>query len=288
MECLHLRIPLDLEPQSPSRGMRHESLAELAYLPKPAQYLLRIDDLCPTIHERRWSRIRELIASFQIRPILAVIPNNLDRDLLKSPPDPGFWQQMRQIQEDGATIALHGYHHLCKEESADGLIPLHRRTEFAGVPFDLQLSRITRGLEILRGHGLDPKLFVAPRHGFDWDTLDAIVQLGVPILSDGMARVPFLRGGVTWLPMQLWSPVPQEKGVWTICIHPNSTDRSRFCKLESFLAEFAAQFTSFDRVLADFPAEELDFRERVHERMATRRLLLRRPLVERGISSRRR
>jgi hypothetical protein len=148
----------------------------------------------------------------------------------------------------------------------------------------VQKSWIARGLEILRDHGLHPRLWVAPRHGFDWNTLEAIRAQGIEFLSDGMARVPFRRGGVTWVPMQLWSPVAREKGVWTICLHPNSTDRSKIAQLELFIEEHADQFTTFDRVIADFPAAELDVFERVHEKLAARRILLRRTLVAHGIS----
>ena len=32
-------------------------------IPRPAQYLLRIDDLCPTVSQKRWRRILGLIRS---------------------------------------------------------------------------------------------------------------------------------------------------------------------------------------------------------------------------------
>ena len=92
-------------------------------LPSPAQYLLRIDDLCPTVHAHRWSRLRLLIQEFGIRPILAVIPDNQDRDLDASPPSPEFWNQIRAMEAAGATIALHGFRHLC-HSSAKSLMPL--------------------------------------------------------------------------------------------------------------------------------------------------------------------
>lgn len=55
-------------------------------IPKPAQYLLRFDDLCPTVSRARWERFLPLIEEFGIRPILAVIPDNLDHSLELSPP----------------------------------------------------------------------------------------------------------------------------------------------------------------------------------------------------------
>jgi predicted deacetylase len=90
---------------------------------RPAQYLLRFDDLCPTMDRERWERFLPLLAQYKIRPILAVVPDNQDRALELSPPDAGFWEEMRARQASGATIALHGYRHLCVNRGRS-LVPL--------------------------------------------------------------------------------------------------------------------------------------------------------------------
>src|ERR1700693_4921108 len=100
-------------------------------LPRPAQYLLRIDDICPTMDRERWSNIRDLIRTYEVRPILAVIPDNQDYKLQKFPLYSGFWEEMRELQAEGATIAVHGYRHLCMERRGS-LVPLHHRSGFAG------------------------------------------------------------------------------------------------------------------------------------------------------------
>jgi predicted deacetylase len=244
-------------------------------LPRPAQYLLRFDDLCPTVQHRRWQRLVNVVREFGIRPILAVVPDNRDLDLVCSPPDPGFWAQMREMEAAGATIAAHGYQHLC-DTSGKNLLGLHQRTEFAGLSFELQRQWIAHGLKILGDQGLTPKLWVAPRHSFDMNTLLALRKEGLRYISDGLARVPFTRGGVTWIPQQLWLPVPKRAGLWTICIHSNSARVPIYSKLRSFLAKHAHQFTSFDRVVAEFEPAELDFTEQMYERYASFRLRTRR------------
>jgi hypothetical protein len=236
-------------------------------IPKPAQYLLRFDDLCPTVSVRRWQRLLPMIQEFSLRPILAVVPDNRDRTLELSPPDPEFWTQMRVLEAAGASIALHGYRHLC-ESKGRSLVPLHRHTEFAGVPERTQREWIHAGLEILRAQGLHPKIWVAPRHGFDRNTLRALRSEGIGVLSDGFARVPFTRGGMTWIPQQLWGPLEKSKGLWTICIHSNSTHGSEVEELHDFLRSHSAQFTSLDRVLAEFPPVRLGPLERLHEASA--------------------
>jgi hypothetical protein len=236
-------------------------------IPKPAQYLLRFDDLCPTVSVRRWLRLLPMIQEFSLRPILAVVPDNRDRTLELSPPDPEFWTQMRVLEAAGASIALHGYRHLC-ESKGRSLVPLHRHTEFAGVPERTQREWIHAGLEILRAQGLHPKIWVAPRHGFDRNTLRALRREGIGVLSDGFARVPFTKGGMTWIPQQLWGPLEKSKGLWTICIHSNSTHGSEVEELHDFLRSHSAQFTSLDRVLAEFPPVRLGPLERLHEVLA--------------------
>jgi hypothetical protein len=240
-------------------------------IPEPAQYLLRFDDLCPTIGRTQWERIHTLIAEFGIRPILAVIPDNQDPQFMYSEADPKFWSQMRSLQAAGGTIALHGYQHLCVSRGRS-LLPLHRRTEFSGAPAEVQLQWIQKGLEILRDQGLSPSIWVAPRHGFDRATLRALRAVGIGYLSDGFARAPFLRGGVTWIPQQLWGPVTKSKGLWTICIHSNSASRRMVKSLRAFLQAYGKQFTSFERVKAEYPSTSIGMTDRVYGAFAIARI----------------
>jgi predicted deacetylase len=221
-----------------------------------------------------WSGVRDLIRQFGIHPILAVIPDNQDLDLETSPFNEHFWEEVRAMQREGAAIALHGYQHRCTSR-AKSLLPLHRRSEFAGHPLIEQCSRIRTGLALLRGRGLNPRLFVAPNHSFDHVTLRALGEEGLPYLSDGFARVPFIRDGVTWIPQQLWGPVRRDKGLWTICLHPNAAGSRRLNELRHFIKKHGDQFTSFDKVIERFAPERLSFVERLHERLALWRVVYR-------------
>ena len=254
-------------------------------IPTPAQYLLRFDDLCPTVAHSRWQRFLPMIEKFGIQPILAVVPANQDNDLSLSPPDPEFWAQMRALQAAGATIGLHGYSHLCTSRGSS-LLKLHRHSEFAGVPEQTQREWIRQGLGILRAEGLNPTIFVAPRHGFDRGTLRVLRNEGILSLSDGFARVPYTRGGLTWIPQQLWAPVSKNKGLWTICIHSNFAGASLVERLDAFLRAHARQFTSVDRVLAEMQPASLGLTERIYESCALWRIQARRARKRRKSLSR--
>lgn len=243
-------------------------------LPTPAQYLVRVDDLCPTVDSDRWRRLSEMLGEAEIHPILAVVPENSDPELAVSAPDPNFWTEMRDWERAGATIALHGYRHTCVH-AGRSLVPRHRLSEFAGVPVQQQSVWINAGLAVLRDQGLSPRLWAAPRHGLDRNTLHALREAGIGYLSDGLCRVPVRRGGVLWIPQQLWAPAIRTKGVWTICLHPNTMNDRDFFELRAFLTARRLQFTSFDRVVEEFTEAAVSPWELARESVETARLLLR-------------
>ena len=136
----------------------------------------------------------------------------------------------------------------------------------------------------MRGHGLGPQIWVAPRHGFDDVTLEVLREEGIGLISDGFARELFLDGGVVWIPQQLWSPVEKRDGVWTICLHANTATDAAVTALDDFLGRFAGSFTSVDAV-ATGVSRVRDWQDRVfHQWMLGRIRLsrLRRKLLARG------
>jgi predicted deacetylase len=243
-------------------------------IPTPAQYLLRFDDLCPTMDPARWQRFVPLIEEFALRPILAVIPDNHDPELEVAQPDPAFWSHLRALESAGATIALHGYRHLCHSKGRS-LVSLHRVSEFAGVDASIQRQWIHAGIGTMMREGLDPIVWVAPRHGFDCNTLRALRKEGIQILCDGFARIPFRRDGMIWLPQQLWSAKEEPQGLWCICIHSNTATDSDVEDLRVFLRGHAKQFTSVERVLSEFQPRTLSFAEANHARCALFRFRVR-------------
>ena len=238
-----------------------------------AQYLLRFDDLCPTMDRARWQRFLPLLARYRIEPILAIVPDNRDPELEQVSRDPDFWEHMRRLQSDGATVGLHGYQHLC-HENGHSLVDLHRNTEFAGAPADLQRSWIRKGLAILEEHKLTPRVWVAPRHGFDRATIDILRDEGIGIISDGLASVPYRRAGLVWLPQQLWGPVVKKAGLWTIAYHSNTATDEEVQQLDRFLDRFRERFTTVDRVLSEWPIAGFTLSDRFDHTRALLRIRL--------------
>ena len=224
------------------------------------EYLLRFDDLSPTMDRTRWERFVPLLERYDVKPILAVVPENHDPELMVAPEDAGFWSEMRDWQRRGAAIGLHGYRHLCVSEGR-GLVPLHRQTEFAGVGEMEQREWIEAGLEILRGHGLEARIWVGPRHGTDAATVRALRAAGIGAISDGLWERPAQWQGATWIPQQLWEPREMGGGVWTICLHAHTATGALVERLEGFLKRHAERFTTVERVLEEWPEGKYGMRE---------------------------
>lgn len=193
-----------------------------ATCPPGARYLLRIDGICPTTNRNVWGPMAELLAETGVKPIVAVVPDNQDPALMMSPPDPAFWDRVREWQAMGWAIGLHGYQHRYVN-GEPGILRLKRRSEFAGLPYLVQLDKLRKGLEVFEREKVRADVWVAPSHSFDWVTVSALAALGIHAISDGIAFKPFRDAqGSTWVPQQVARMRPMPCGVWTFCYDPNA------------------------------------------------------------------
>jgi peptidoglycan/xylan/chitin deacetylase (PgdA/CDA1 family) len=216
-------------------------------------YIVRLDDASPTMNHERWAAVEHLLTKYDIKPIVAVVPNNIDPVLVRSNVDPNFWERVRWWQSMGWHLAMHGYSHEALSIKK-GLVPLHNKSEFAGVPESEQRRRIRLSLEIFRNNGVEPKIWVAPFHTFDLVTLRALlIETKIRIINDGVSRWPFSEMGFFWIPQQLWGPEEKTSGVWTICLHPNDTTETMLQSLEQLVLNIKSSFIwSLDALLSSF------------------------------------
>ncbi len=207
-----------------------------------AEYILRLDDACPTMDHEKWQAVESVVLSHGVRPIVAIVPANEDPGLVRAAPDPLFWRRAQAWLRAGWVVALHGYSHMLRK-SAKGLVPIQDRSEFVDLPLDEQRRRIREGVKVLEANGLSPEAWVAPAHGFDVTTLQALrAESEIRLISDGFARRAHLREGFVWLPQQFWRPRIMRKGLWTICLHPNQMEQSSVRNLDEFLRVHKTSF----------------------------------------------
>ena len=246
-----------------------------------ARYLLRLDDACPTMDHARWGKLEAVFDACGVKPIVAVVPDNRDPYLEADAANPAFWSTARAWQDKGWTIGLHGYQHVMHAHQGAQYLPLHPRSEFAGLSMDKQADKIRRGWAEITAQGLRPTIWVAPAHSFDRATLLALRQeTPIRIVSDGVARNPFQLDDCTWIPQQLWSLTPKRDGLWTVCLHPNTMDDAAIARLQDQLrGPFAGKVIGLDaiamtdrrRSMAD-RVEEVQFWRRHHTGRAVNRI----------------
>lgn len=216
--------------------------------PKTAKYLLRFDDLCPTMNWTVWSEIEATLIEHRLKPILAVVPDNQDPVLRVEPAVGDFWERVRQWQARGWTIALHGFQHKYIGERP-GIVTLRKKTEFAGVPAAEQEEKLRCGMKIFEREGINARVWIAPSNSFDAVTIALLPKFGIRIICDGLFRFPFVcQQGIFWLPQQLYCFRPAPPGVWTVCYHHNHWTTSDLDMFRKDLRRFHPDLWSLDEV----------------------------------------
>ncbi|SRR6266536_2512982 len=228
-----------------------------------ATYLLRFDDLCPTMRRSAWDRMEAVLVDARIKPIAAVVPDNRDPRLMVDPPDPGFWDRVRRWQSWGWTIGIHGYQHRYVTNRA-GLVGINRYSEFAGLPRDEQQRKLEAALRIFESEDVVPGAWVAPAHSFDGTTVDVLRRLGVRTISDGLFPLPHRDGqGILWVPQQLWRFRAVPAGVWTVCVHMNTLSAEGVAQLLHAIRSHRHRIRDLDMVAADYSQRRPGLSDRV-------------------------
>lgn len=213
-----------------------------------ARYLVRFDDICPTMNWEVWERVEAILVERNIKPILAVVPNNRDENLIKMAPRADFWQRVRSWQQQGWSIALHGYEHNYVS-SHSGLIGLNAYSEFAGLSHDKQRTKLRNALGIFKENGVTADAWVAPAHSFDVTTVDVLKECGLRVISDGYFWRLIQYMGATWVPQQLWRFRRLPWGVWTVCYHANAFTNSDIDRMAADFSRYQRQIISLDELL---------------------------------------
>lgn len=203
-----------------------------------ARYLVRLDDACLTMPRSIWVEAEAMLDALGIRPLVGVIPDNADPELMIDPPSPTFWDLVRSWQHKGWVIGMHGCRHVFHPVPRHRLLlPFYDKSEFSGLCLSDQAALIARSWAVFERERVRPTVWIAPAHCFDRDTLSAIKQeTQIRIVSDGIALNQYWAHGFHWLPQQLWAPKPRHFGLWTICLHPSNMSPAAIKELGKLLA----------------------------------------------------
>ncbi len=215
-------------------------------------YLIRLDDACPTMDAKKWSRMEAILDQYGIQPMVGIIPHNEDPEQKIDLENANFWENVKEWEKKGWSLAMHGYNHCYSSDGGlNGLNPVWSRSEFAGMTLEAQREKIRSGVAIMRKNGINPKFFFAPSHTFDENTLIALKEESdIRTISDTIARKPYLERDFVFIPQQSGHPVRLPLGGYlTICYHPNTMTDQDFEHLDNFLKNNLPLCLSFNQLL---------------------------------------
>lgn len=211
------------------------------------KYIFRLDDICKNMNWNQYNRIKHFFLKNHIKPILGVIPNNKDIELLKYKKCKfDFWNEIKNLKyKHGWSIALHGYMHTF-ETCDDGILKINKKSEFAGISKKKQNEKIMKGKKILLEKGLEIDAFMAPAHSYDRTTIACLKENSINVITDGYGLYPYYHDDVLFIPQLFSKPRKMPFGVYTWCLHINTMTERELDDLEVFIDKNIKDIISFN------------------------------------------
>lgn len=213
---------------------------------------IRMDDITPDMDWEKFLAFKEILDEYGIRPLIGVVPDNRDENLHKAKAAGDFWEYVKELQEDGWSVALHGYQHIYTTKKG-GMFPLNHFSEFAGLAFSKQKEMLAKGTATLKQYGIQTDIFMAPAHSYDKNTLMALKELGYHKMTDGFGRRPYRWKGMTFYPISFFMSrsLKKKKGITTMVVHTNSIDDEGMERYRRLFSEYQGSFVSYDTYLQE-------------------------------------
>lgn len=209
-------------------------------------YIIRLDDASTNMNIEKWEKIEKILDKYNIKPIVGIIPENKDESLLKYEYNDNFWNIAKQWENKGWTIAMHGYQHKYNT-TCGGINPIQNRSEFAGLSLEEQKEKIKNAYSILLRHDLNAKLFFAPSHTYDKNTLIALKsETPIRIISDSISNDIYYKDDFYFIPQQSGKVRKLNFKIVTFCYHPNTMTDEDYLVLDKFISNNKSNFVSFD------------------------------------------
>lgn len=213
---------------------------------------IRIDDVTPDMDWEKFLAFKEILDEYGIKPLIGVVPDNQDENLHRAKPAGDFWEYVKELQESGWCVAMHGYQHIYSTKKG-GLFPLNHFSEFAGLSYEKQFQMLKSGQEILNRNGIQTDIFMAPAHAYDKNTLRALRELGFTKITDGFGKSPYFWQGLNFypIPFLLSRSLRRKKGVTTMVVHTNSIEAGGMARYRKLFAEQKENLISYGSLFAE-------------------------------------
>lgn len=218
---------------------------------------VRMDDITPDMDWESFEACTKMLDAYGIQPLLGIVPDNHDPKLSIMPKDPHFFEKMKELQSRGYCLAMHGCHHVYTTKKG-GVFPLNPQSEFAGAEEERQRKLLKEGKRLLEQEGIQTDIFMAPGHTLDRATVRILRELGFRYITDGYGSRPYLRDGMTWLPISFLRRLSfsDRKGFTTIVLHVNRSSSKQLQGLEAMLEQNRDRLISYRTLLEQEPVRQ--------------------------------
>ena len=193
------------------------------------------------------AKCEKIFDELNIKPVMGVIPNNQDKDLLVYPKKENFWQIVKKWQLKGWEIAMHGYNHIYDNDTnKNDFFEYGGKSEFYGQSLDSQLKKIKKGLDIFKKNDIKIRTFFSPNHTYDFNTFKALKLSGINEVIDGYGLKPYLENNIKFIPQLFYKPFFLPFGLQTTQIHLNYWTENEFNKFSKLIYKNKERIITYD------------------------------------------
>ena len=198
--------------------------------------LIRFDDIAPNMNWEMMDKCQDLLNHYNLKPVMGVIPNNQDNELLKYPKRENFWTIVDNWRSNDWSIAMHGYNHLYdKDTNKRDFFNHGGKSEFFGHSYENQLLKIKKGLDIFKKRNIKIEIFFAPNHTYDENTFRALKDSGILKIIDGYGIMPYTMDNIKFVPQLFYKLFMLPFGIQSTQIHINYWNEKNFLDFKKFI-----------------------------------------------------
>ena len=214
--------------------------------------LIRMDDISENMNWSLMDKCEILFDKYKIKPLLGIIPNNKDPELLKYPYNSKFWDRVVDWENKGWEITMHGFNHLYTQKSNNkkDIFNYGGNSEFYGLKYSEQLSKIQSGLSEFSKRNIKVRSFFAPNHIYDENTLKALKDSGITIIIDGYGLFPYLKNQILFVPQLFYKEIILPFGIQSTQLHINYWNKKNFEDFENLIDKINKQIINLDYIIA--------------------------------------
>tara|TARA_B100000945_G_scaffold320397_1_gene330363 strand:+ start:170 stop:928 length:759 start_codon:yes stop_codon:yes gene_type:complete len=217
------------------------------YISDNTGILIRLDDIAENMNWDLMEKSEILFDKYSIKPVLGVIPQNQDKQLLSYPKKNNFWEIVRRWNDKGWKISMHGLTHVYdKNTNKKDYFGYGGGTEFCGHSLEVQTERIKKGLEKFQQEKIKINTFFAPNHTYDSNTFLALRNFGIKEIIDGYGLMPYLENEIKFIPQLFYKVYILPFGIQSTQIHLNYWAEKDFKEFENFIKKNSSRVITYD------------------------------------------